>query len=246
MTQVLPALPGKPATAHGERIGTHDREKPMSYLKPRPPRPTGAEVVHELRTVAADVPLFLTAPLYRRWHLRWGATPAEVASALPGDDLLPRAQLRCTRAITIGAPPDAVWPWLVQAGCLHGGFYSNDLLDNLGRPSAREIVPELQHLEVGQWVPMSPGTPTATTAFKVDGFEVDRWLLWRKPDSTWVWALTAPGDGTTRLVTRVHAAYDWTKPASALLAVLLMEFGDFAMMRRMLHGIKGRAEGLCR
>ncbi len=91
---------------------------------------------------------------------------------------------------------------------------------------------------------MSPGTPTATTAFKVDGFEVDRWLLWRKPDSTWVWALTAPGDGTTRLVTRVHAVYDWTKPASALLAVVLMEFGDFAMMRRMLHGIKERAEAL--
>jgi hypothetical protein len=91
---------------------------------------------------------------------------------------------------------------------------------------------------------MSPTTPTDTTAFKVDSYEVDRWLLWRKPDSTWAWTLTALGGGRTRLVTRVHAVYDWTKPASALLAVVLMEFGDFAMMRRMLHGIKKRAEAL--
>jgi hypothetical protein len=183
----------------------------------RAPRPTIAELGHELLTVAADVPLFLTAPLYRRWHLRWGATPVEVASALPGDDLLPRAPFRCTRAITIDAPPEAVWPWLVQVGCLRAGFYSNDLVDNLGHPSAREIVPELQQLEVGQWVPMSP-TPSDVTALRVDSFDVNRWLLWRKPDSTWVWALTELGDGKTRLVTRVHAVYEWTKPASAFSA----------------------------
>jgi hypothetical protein len=196
-----------------------------------------------LCTVAADLPLFLTAPLYRRWHCRWGATPAEVAATSPGDDLLPHAQFRCTRAVTIEAPPGAVWPWLVQVGCLRGGFYSNDLLDNLGHPSAREVVAELQHLEVGQWVPMSP-TPSEMTAFKVDSFEINRWLLWRKPDSTWAWTLTEIDDGKTRLVTRVHALYDWTKPASALLGLVLMEFGDFAMMRRMLRGIKERAETL--
>jgi hypothetical protein len=216
----------------------------MTQSPTRPsPRPTRAELGHELRTVAADLPLFLTAPLYRRWHLRWGATPAEVASTLPGDDLMPRAQFRCTRAITIDAPAQAVWPWLVQVGCLRGGFYSNDLLDNLGHPSAREIVAALQHLEVGQWVPMSP-TPSDATALKVDSFEVNRWLLWRKPDSTWVWTLTELGDGKTRLVTRVHALYDWMKPASALLGLVLMELGDFAMMRRMLRGIKERAETL--
>ena len=208
------------------------------------PRPTRDELLHQLRALAADVPLFLTAPLYRRWHLRWGATPAEVASSLPGDDMMPRAQFRCTRAITIDAPPEAVWPWLVQAGCLRGGFYSNDLLDNLGHPSAREILPELQHLEVGQWVPMSATTPSDTTALKVDGFEVNRWLLWRKPDSTWVWTLTEPGRGTTRLVTRIHARYDWRRPALALFGVVLMELGDFAMMRRMLRGIKERSEAL--
>jgi hypothetical protein len=209
---------------------------------PRAARPTVAALAGELGTVVADLPLFLTAPLYRRWHLRWGATPAEVAATLPGDDLVPRAQFRCTRAVTIDAPPRAVWPWLVQVGCLRGGFYSNDLLDNLGRPSARVIVPELQHLAVGQWVPMSPATPSYANAFKVDGFEVGRWMLWRKPDSTWVWTLTPRGDHRTRLVTRVHARYDWHRPATALLGVLLLEFGDFAMMRRMLLGIKERAE----
>ena len=111
--------------------------------------------------------------------------------------------------------------------------------------SAREIVPELQDLDVGQWVPMSP-TPSDSTAFSVDSFEVNRWLLWRKPDSTWAWTLTELDDSRTRLVTRVHACYDWGKPASALLAILLMEFGDFAMMRRMLRGIKERAEALHR
>jgi hypothetical protein len=207
------------------------------------PRPTGFELFHQIRTVVMDLPLFVTAPLYRPWHLRWGATPTEVTSELPGDDLLPRAQFRCTRAVTIDAPPEAVWPWLVQVGCLRGGFYSNDLLDNLGRPSPRTIVPELQNLEVGQWVPMSPTTPTVETAFRVEGFEVDRWLLWRKPDSTWVWQLTETAQGT-RLVTRVHAVYDWRKPAPAALGVVLMEFGDFAMMRRMLFGLKDRAETL--
>jgi hypothetical protein len=203
---------------------------------------------HTLRALAEDLPLFLTAPLYRRWHQRWGATPDEVIAELPGDDLRADAQFRATRAITIDAPPASVWPWLVQVGCHRAGWYSNDLMDNLGRPSAREIVADLQHLETGQWVPMSPsGEPSEVTAFRVAGYHPERWLLWTKPDSTWVWRLTPLGDSRTRLVTRVHAARDWrTQPGMALLGILLMEFGDFAMMRRMLLGIKERAEDLGR
>ena len=214
----------------------------MSKTSTQRPKPTAVEVFRELASVIADLPLFLTAPLYRHWHLRWGATTHELAATLPGDELLPRAQFRSTRALTIDAPPVDVWPWLVQVGCLRGGFYSDDLLDNLGRPSAHKIVPELQRLHVGQWVPMSPTAPTEVTAFRVDGFETERWLLWRKPDSTWVWTLTDLGDGRTRLVTRVRALHEWRKPLTALLGVALMVFGDFAMMRRMLLGIKDRAE----
>ena len=207
-------------------------------------RPKQRQVVSQLGDVLQDLPAFLTAPLYRRWHLHWGATPTEAAASLPGDTLLPRAQYRSTRAITIDAPPGAVWPWLAQVGCQRAGFYSNDLLDNLGRPSATTIVPSLQHLEVGQWVPMSPAaTPTDRTAFRVHSFKLNEWLLWTKPDSTWAWQLT-PTDGRTRLVTRIHALYDWRNPPMALLGMLLMEFGDFAMLRRMLRGIKARAESL--
>jgi hypothetical protein len=221
--------------------GTNEGFAMTSTHSASTPRPTRRELAHELRTVAADLPLLLTAPLYRAWHLRWGATAEEVASSLPGDEVLPAAQYRTTRAITIDAPPKTVWPWLVQVGCLKAGFYSNDLLDNFAHPSAHVLIPDLQRLEVGQWVSMSP-TPSELTAFKVDGFEVNRWLLWRKPESTWVWALTELPDGRTRLVTRIHAARDWTRPILAVGAVILMEFGDFAMMRRMLHGIKDRAE----
>jgi hypothetical protein len=211
---------------------------------PRTPRPPRQQLGEQVLAVLADLPLFLTAPLFRRWHLRWGSTPDEVNAALPGDELLARAQFRCTRAITIQAPPRLVWPWLVQVGCLRAGFYSNDLLDNLGHPSARAIVPELQHVEVGQWIPMSPTSPSDVTALRVEAFEINQWLLWRKPDSTWAWQLTDTGHGTTRLVTRVHAVYTWSHPLTALLGVVLMEFGDFAMMRRMLRGIKERAETL--
>ena len=202
------------------------------------------ELLDQIGDVVHDLPAFLTAPLYRRWHLHWGASPDEIAEALPGDAFLPRAQFQATRAITIDAPPE-VWPWLVQVGCLRAGFYSNDLLDNLGHPSARLILPDLQHLEVGQWVPMSPSsTPSDVTAFKVHSFEVNRWLLWSKPDSTWAWRLRRTDSGGTRLVTRVHAARDWRHPLMAILSVVLMEFGDFAMNRRMLRGIKERAESL--
>ena len=160
---------------------------------------------------------------------------------MPGDALIEPAQYEATRAITIDAPPEAVWPWLVQAGCLRAGWYSDDLLDNLAQPSADIVVAELQHLEIGQWVPMAP-TPSEKTAFKVAGFEHQRWLLWEQPVSTWAWRLTPLPNGMTRLVTRLRIRYDWGHPADATLSLILNELGDYPMMRRMLLGIKERAE----
>ena len=175
----------------------------MSVLvQQRRPRPTGSEFIHEVAAVAADIPRFATAPLYRGWHRRWGATDPEVVGSMPGDDLVPRAQYQCTRAISIGATLEAVWPWLIQVGCLRAGFYADDLLDNLSHPSARTILSEFQTLEIGQWVPMSPN-PTEVTAFKVAAFEPDQWLLWEQPVSTWAWRLT-PTKGGSRLITRIR------------------------------------------
>ena len=202
-------------------------------------------LIGQVGDVLADLPVFLTAPLYRRWHLRWGSTDDEVASAMAGDAMFPDAPFVSTRTITIDADPAAVWPWLVQVGCGRAGFYSNDLLDNLARPSATTIVPELQHLEIGQWIPMSPSsTPTDKTALLVASFEVGSWMLWTKPGSTWSWQLTPTTSGGPRLVARIHTVYDWSHPLMAVLGVVLMEFGDFAMTRRMLRGIKTRAESL--
>ncbi len=207
----------------------------------RRPRPTLSELTKEIGVVVIDLPRYATAPLYRHRHRRWGATDDEVQAEMPGDDLIADVAYLATRAITIDAPPPAVWPWLVQVGCLKAGFYANDLLDNLGHPSAREILPEFQHLEIGQWVPMSP-TPNDTTAFTVAGFEENRWLLWQQPLSTWSWRLTELPHQQTRLVTRLRIHLDWSHKAISVLSVVLNEFGDFAMMRRMLLGIRDRAE----
>jgi hypothetical protein len=195
---------------------------------------------------AADVllasPRFLTAPLYRHWHLRWGATDAEVAAIMPGDKLVPRPSFNATRAITIAAPPQAVWPWIVQIGTGRAGFYAYDLFDNGARPSANRILPELQDTRVGDWVPMSSKV-NETTAFKVRAFQPNQWLLWAKPDSTWEWTLTPLDGGRTRLVTRLKAKYPWrSSPGLALLTVIIFELGDFPMMRELLLGVKSRAE----
>lgn len=81
---------------------------------------TGRDLWREVRNVLVDVPVFLTSPLYRRWHLTWNATTQEVDSPMPGDELLLRPSYASTRAIIIDAPPEKVWPWLLQVGCLPG------------------------------------------------------------------------------------------------------------------------------
>jgi hypothetical protein len=81
-----------------------------------------------------------------------------------------------------------------------------------------------------------------TTAFKVKALEPNRWLLWEKPDSTWSWKLLPLAGDRTRLVTRLKQRYAWEAPGAAVSALVLLEFGDFPMIRRVLKGIKARAE----
>lgn len=129
---------------------------------------SGRRIGRGVRDVLLASPFFLGAPLVRRWHLRWGATDDEVRAAMPGDEIVPRASLCATRAVTIDSPPADVWPWIVQVCFGKAGFYSYDLVDNGGRPSAERIIPEWQHVAVGDWMPMA-ATVNETTALQGQG-----------------------------------------------------------------------------
>ncbi len=131
--------------------------------------------------------------LFRRPCLTWGATPEEAARELPGDDLLADPDIISTRAVTIDAPPAAVWPWLVQMGSGRGGAYTYDWIENLfglGMHSADEILPQFQDLKLGDELPLGPGRPT----MRVEVFEPERALSLRFEDHNWVWTFAlAPG-----------------------------------------------------
>lgn len=176
--------------------------------------------------------------VYRPLQLRWGATDAEVARAMPGDDFVPRPVFDATRAVTVDEPAAAIWPWLVQIGYRRAGWYGLDWFDNDGRPSARRIVPELQQLRAGDTVPISPIAST-----RVAAMVPNRYLLTRGTDGTpWVWALFPVDASHTRLVWRMRSApYLWT--SWYLFPQLLTDAVDVIAVRANLLGIKERAEG---
>jgi hypothetical protein len=171
----------------------------------------------------------------RPWHARWGATDEEVARALPGDELLPDANVTA-RAITIDAPPEQVWPWLVQLGYGRAGWYSYDWIDNDGHPSASGVVPELQRLEPGDRILMIPGMGP-----RVRAVEPNRYLLAGDAGGgIWCLALHPLGDGRSRLVSRWRTR--WPITLANVFWVLVGDPGSFVMERRMLLGIKRRVE----
>jgi hypothetical protein len=178
---------------------------------------------------------------YRPWQLAWGTSRAEASGPMPGDDVVPRPTFSATRAVTVSCPPEAIWPWIVQIGFGRAGWYSYDLLDNLGRRSAQNLIPEFQHLEVGDLVPLGPGK---NSGMRVKDFDAGRWIVWWDDKlrlTSWTWQLTAMPGGTTRLVTRVRSRSAWRHPSTAVWRVL-SEVADFPMMRGCLLGIKRRAE----
>lgn len=170
------------------------------------------------------------------WHAAWGATDGESAAVLPGDDLV-ASGTATTRAITIAAPPEAVWPWLVQIGFGRAGWYSYDWLDNDGKPSASEIDDGLQDLDVGDRIPMTP-----ELGFVVVDLDPPRALVARSDDgsTSWVLDLAPATAGSSRLVSRFRSPRP--RGLAGLVWGAIAGPGAFIMERRMLLGIRARAE----
>ncbi|MBI3966122.1 MAG: hypothetical protein HY329_10850 [Chloroflexi bacterium] len=164
---------------------------------------------------------------------RWGATDDEVQMALPGDELVPNPGYQHTRAITINAPAAAVWPWLAQIGQGRGGFYSYDWLENLAGceiHSADRVHPEWQDIRVGNTVAVMPNFGP-----KVIGVEPGRSITL---ESWGTYAILPVDSQTSRLIARARHPLSW----GAITYLLTLEIPHFVMERKMLLGIKERAE----
>jgi hypothetical protein len=178
--------------------------------------------------------------LLRRPILNWGATEAEAAARLPGDELLEEADGVSTRAITIDAPPSAVWPWIAQMGpSPRGGAYTYDWIENLlglDMHSADRVLPEYQHPQVGD------GFGAGKNRMRFELVEPEHVLATRSADGNWVWTFVlADNGGRTRLISRNRFRLPSLK---VRLGMLPMEPGSLVMERKMLRGIKQRAERL--
>lgn len=191
--------------------------------------------------------------------LRWGASTQEAAGPLPGDELVRTPRMQSTRAVTINAPAADVWPWLVQLGAGRGGMYSYDALENaagLGMRSADRILPEHQRLDVGDVIPLGPdvGIPVRRletgsvlglggTMDPRTGKITSSVVAPAGPrlELGWTFVLQPVDERTTRLLSRTR--YDYSPLAVGLILRPVLEPMQFTMERRMLLGIKSRAEG---
>ena len=216
------------------------------------------------KTILAGTAVLASYPtVIRPWHTHWGAHRSEVYQTLPGDEIIKHPKATTTRAVTIEASKTAVWPWLLQIGQGRGGFYSYDWLENLAGlniHSADEIIPEFQYLKVGDILPNSPYKPKEGVVVAklepehalvlhgtlIPGRAMKNYPIRLKPDTpswadwTWSFILDPVTATTTRLIARFRIDYKgWWTP---LLVNLLIEPTHFIMERKMLLGIKERAE----
>ena len=199
----------------------------------------------------------LLSPFIRSWYNHWGATNIEVALSLPGDELVPQPLLGYTRAITIQAGPERIWPWLAQMGQGRGGLYSYDGLENLAGckiHSVDRILPEQQNPQIGDLVRLGPqGYPV----FALTAIEPPRALVLVSADpktgqpvqlsqqtetgysiATWQFILHPLDAKATRLLVRQRLAYSQDQG----WLWRLTEPVGFVMERKMLLGIRKRVE----
>jgi len=176
------------------------------------------------------------------WMHHWGATDAEIAGTFPGDDLLTQPTVNWTHAIDIKAPPEQVWPWIAQMGEGRGGFYSYTFIENIvaGKDvyhNANRIVPELQQ--------PAPGDTLIGGMMSTLMIEPGQWLLGSAPAGdfgwTWLWSIAPYDTGQTRLVIRmkIQSPPEMNNP----IITFVFDAGGFIMERKMMEGIKLRAEG---
>lgn len=189
-----------------------------------------------------------TLVLLRPWHSRWGVSMTELTAPFPGEELV-AGRYRVDHGVTIHAPADSVWPWLVQIGQDRGGFYSYSWLERLiGDPvhNANRIVPEWQTLHVGDLVRSVPanylgGVFGKDLGWRVKGIVPGRTLVL---DGWGAFVIVPLDDTTSRLIARTRG-----EGVPSLSAIPLAPFGflvfepaHFIMERGMLLGIKERAE----
>ncbi|MBS1795561.1 MAG: hypothetical protein JSS81_17025 [Acidobacteria bacterium] len=187
----------------------------------------------------------------RPWHLRWGATDEEVRAHLPGDEIKPSAGIQVTHAVTIDAPANVVWKWLVQIGQDRGGFYSYDWIENLFGlrvHNAYGVHSEWQRLAVGDFVRAAHpdwlgGKYRDRTGWYVVELEPDYKLVLRDEieQGSWAFVLRHLDETRTRLVIRARG----DRPANLLDKAFhygFFEPAHFIMERKMLLTIKRRAE----
>ena len=182
----------------------------------------------------------------RRWMSRWGTTSSDLARVMAGDGLIIDPTFTYTMAATVSAEPECVWPWLVQMGYGRGGLYSYDWLDRLfgflDRPSASRILPEFQHLALGDKIPVGRGPSWPVAAIEPGRALVLDMRNMNGFDWVWQFGLYPVEETRTRLVSRssVRPLTIW----AWLFSIVAIEPAGFLMTRRMLLGLKQRAETL--
>jgi hypothetical protein len=188
--------------------------------------------------------------MLRPWHLRWGATSEEVQRALRGDEMVPAPKLKATHAITIRAPREDVWPWLVQIGQGRGGFYSYEWLENLAGcdiHNADRVLPQFQTLHVGDSLRLHPDAPALPVGIADSGHAV---VLGEYPAAraarlakgapgepmvaSWGFYLFDTPEGQTRVVIRFRS--DWEPSVGAFFGFrVFLEPAHFIMEQKMLR-----------
>jgi len=203
----------------------------------------------------------LLTPFLRSRRTKWGATDAELHRSLSSDDLVPHPKWGWTNAITIRASAAEVWPWLMQMGQGRGGMYSYEWLENLvgcDIHNADRIIPAFQHLEVEDGIRLHPKVSIPIAAIEPcralvlhvrantqtgNTFDLTDTIPEKYLNMSWVFFLDELDEGTTRLISRWRGDYN-PSLGNALIYRVFTEPISFVMDRKMLLGIKERAEAV--